>query len=532
MRQGALRIELPESLSPAAQRSSLDQAFGVLAKDLRARIEPALIQALGPGWVLEVGLLYRPPDRQGNPDDPAFLLKEILRSDSPARSCLPRTKPWLDLARDVRVLRNDFAHHTHVVGPATRDGLAKMGLLVSAAELPASRDIQALLARFDELQDGTYAADDLSEERRHLDRDDRELTAQQRGREVEQAHSTAKEAEAERDRARAERDQEAATTARLRTQLDSRDGDARELKRQLVDAGQRLGVKERSYGVAQARATTLGAALVAATNRAEKAERERDDVEARATAEVESLRTLIATLEHDKAPPRGGNGAATDSSRMGASKPPGITTRLESLRERLDEVEHAAMASASSPVLGEPWPFEVGYERWRLSGAQRTLSRYDDDEDLASVIGSPAADRIVSDMLRVRPSGGRILVDEDGDAVTWLKTHFVFVGNLRNEASDTNGPTPGAPIPGPPVGRRYRMTIQGVIEDKVNGESLDAVAPRTAAAVRERMLAVRPKGGAFWVDEDGNVSARDGGVTIFVTRVHANEWWPGHVKPG
>ena len=71
-----------------------------------------------------------------------------------------------------------------------------------------------------------------------------------------------------------------------------------------------------------------------------------------------------------------------------------------------------------------------------------------------------------------------------------------------------------------------------MIEDKVSGESLDAVAPRTAAAVRERMLAVRPKGGALWVDEDGNVSARDGGVTIFVTRVHANEWWPGHVKPG
>ena len=146
MRQGALRIELPESLSPAAQRSSLDQAFGFLAKDLRARIEPALIQALGPGWVLEVGLLCRPPTRQGNPDDPAFLLKEILRSGSPPRSCLPRTKPWLDLARDVLVLRNAFAHRRLVVGPATRDGLAKMGLLVSAADLPASRDIQALLA--------------------------------------------------------------------------------------------------------------------------------------------------------------------------------------------------------------------------------------------------------------------------------------------------------------------------------------------------------------------------------------------------
>lgn len=259
MGQGALRIELPESLSPAAQRSSLDQAFVVLAKDLRARIEPALIQALGPDGYARFGLLYRPPNRRGNPDDPAFLLKEILRSDSPARSCLPRTKPWLGLARHVLALRHDFAHHTHVVGPATRKGLAKMGLLVSAAELPASRDMQALLARFDELQGGSFAADDLSEERRHLDRDDRELTAQQRGREVERAYSTAKEAEAERDRARVERDQEAATTARLRTQLDSRDGDARELTRQLVDAGQRLDVKERSYSVAQARATTLGA---------------------------------------------------------------------------------------------------------------------------------------------------------------------------------------------------------------------------------------------------------------------------------
>ncbi len=49
-----------------------------------------------------------------------------------------------------------------------------------------------------------------------------------------------------------------------------------------------------------------------------------------------------------------------------------------------------------------------------------------------------------------RPRGPTIcvLVDEDGDAVTWLKTHFVFVGNLRNEASVTNGPTPGPPFLG------------------------------------------------------------------------------------
>lgn len=171
-----------------------------------------------------------------------------------------------------------------------------------------------------------------------------------------------------------------------------------------------------------------------------------------------------------------------------------------------------------------------GQEVWRLSKLRKSLIRTDDEANLKSVIGADQATRLVDQFLEIRPAGGRVWVDVDGDAVTYVEGRLVYLGRLeQNEVADLEL-RPGDPI-ADFAGRGYGMTGQGRIECRSTGQSLnEAIGAQPACAVAERIRRVKPKGGRLKVARDGTVAAYVDRQWVFVTRVRPSEWFPGHVE--
>lgn len=86
----------------------------------------------------------------------------------------------------------------------------------------------------------------------------------------------------------------------------------------------------------------------------------------------------------------------------------------------------------ADPALtpGQVWHRPQGRDRWRLSPATRTLTRLRDNAALSTIISPADAKRTVDQFLRVRPSGGRVWVDEGGNAVALVDGNVVYLGHL------------------------------------------------------------------------------------------------------
>lgn len=79
---------------------------------------------------------------------------------------------------------------------------------------------------------------------------------------------------------------------------------------------------------------------------------------------------------------------------------------------------------------GDEWPGARGHEKWRLSPSARSLTRLSDGLSLHAAIGSVEASRVVDDFLGVRPSGGRVWIDRDGNAVTVVDNREIYLGSV------------------------------------------------------------------------------------------------------
>ena len=84
---------------------------------------------------------------------------------------------------------------------------------------------------------------------------------------------------------------------------------------------------------------------------------------------------------------------------------------------------------------GRSWNGERGSDRWRLSASEMTMSRLTDGATLAEIVGVEAARVLVKAFLSIRPSGGRVWVDDYGHATTQLDGRTVSLGSLSAAAT-------------------------------------------------------------------------------------------------
>ena len=487
----ALRVELPRVRTETTARAAISECFFWLGMELEAVMGPPLAEAFGPDWPQELVRRHgaRGPGAAG---DVQRLLRELEMSDSPARSVLPRDRQWLDDAQRLRKLRNAVFHtQTDLVDSGVQhaellERFARRANLACAEEFGAVRD------RLAALWSGEV-----------FDVDAEALAA----------------ARARADAAELAAAEGAAEARRLAEQSAAKDAVIARRKAEQAAAAESAQQSEEQ-----------------AARRAE--ELERAHAEAAAAAERERLAGEHATAA--AAEFRLQREAAADAAQH-VTLPEDVDLPLDELVARLRQrhglpatgdlenlTDDDAVGAGEFPAPGQPWPYLVGHERWRLSKQYRSLTRVSDSVDLEHIVGPETAAGLVDAFLRVRPDGGKALVDDDGDAVTWLNGQWVYLGRLSEPAP--SAPRPGDALGCRPLGIKYTMRTDGSIRRGASTRELaDVVGAARAADVRRRVRLVKPQGGSLWVARDGTVSAYSGNEVVFVTAVARQEWFPGAV---
>jgi hypothetical protein len=157
------------------------------------------------------------------------------------------------------------------------------------------------------------------------------------------------------------------------------------------------------------------------------------------------------------------------------------------------------------------------------------LVTYDGHLSLDEVLPAPVAARLIDSFLEIRPQGGRVWVDEDGDATTYVDGVLTYLGRLTNDSKELGSDDPSIGTPYPSAGERYSVSALGILRLADSAYLDRQIDGARARMVLERLLAVRPSGGRFRVDSTGAVTTYLGGDWVFAGRVRAEEWFPGDV---
>lgn len=88
------------------------------------------------------------------------------------------------------------------------------------------------------------------------------------------------------------------------------------------------------------------------------------------------------------------------------------------------------IADGSHIAPGEPWPYERGDHAWVLSAQRRTMRQGRNGPRLGVQLGDETEERVVDAFLSIRPTGGRVFVDGDGDAATFIDGELIYLGRL------------------------------------------------------------------------------------------------------
>jgi chromosome segregation ATPase len=105
--------------------------------------------------------------------------------------------------------------------------------------------------------------------------------------------------------------------------------------------------------------------------------------------------------------------------------------KLEQFRMKVqDSSPEFQSISSSDYAVGGIWTKEKGKKKLILSVKQRDLIDPVTDEPVNS-IDSESRKKLAEQWLRIRPSGGRIFIDDQGNASTLLGENLIYLGNLK-----------------------------------------------------------------------------------------------------
>ena len=112
---------------------------------------------------------------------------------------------------------------------------------------------------------------------------------------------------------------------------------------------------------------------------------------------------------------------------------------IASLAETISIIDKVPPVKQSSPVklrnprqkIGSVWNKPKGKRKITLSVGKRDLVDSRTSKPL-DYISEESRMEIAEDWLRVRPTGGRVFVDEEGDAATLLGEALVYLGNISD----------------------------------------------------------------------------------------------------
>ncbi|WP_110007182.1 hypothetical protein [Geodermatophilus normandii] len=519
----------------ARGRALIDRGLLLLGDALHARMRPHLEHVYGPEWLTQV---HPTRGRFGRRDLSSYAQCLFGRRELSDTRQIFRTALGIPFSKVDRVLthavdvRNRFAHPDEPVAVRqVENDIGHLLLLAGTLKLDCVDDLHDIAHEAAALPSRPPAGASISAERIQ-ELEERAERAEQAVAEADRLRAQVASIEADRERAhdewmRAEDALHAVDAARedleakaesLRQQVAEADASsirATQLQQQLelaekqaAEQGERLAKSEKKRAALKKRLEKQSQNAEEAERRAATAESERDDL----AGSVAFTRALVEP-EHDS-----------------------TADRLEQLQRVLAKLGDEGAAHHVEeeqeqvlPAPGEPWPYPRGGDVWTLSGAMRTLVTYDGQLSLDEVLPGPVAARLIDSFLTIRPEGGRVWVDEDADATTYVDGVLTYLGRLVDDPEEAVFDDPPLGTPHPGLGPRYSVTSVGVQRVADGTWLASEIGNAQACAVLLRLLAVRPGGGRYRVDSTGAATTFLEGEWVFAGRVRPEEWFPGEI---
>lgn len=378
-------LKLPSTLDAKSNKILMFDCLLLLGDELGNYYDEKMRKAHGDDWLRN--LAQQRNDYNLTLNDPDFVIKEPLRSDSPLRAILPKSPSFYKNLDILRKIRNYIAHNKTEGGyEQTREILGI--LLTVSLDINLTQCINeyaGAIKRIEALDQGIVFEDNLATESRIEDFEDKsaeieELLFEEREKSakvaqlLEEARSVVVIKELEYEALYESEKAKTAAVQKMEFELEAARREAEQLKNQLE----------------------------ANTKRAEDLKK----------SEI-SLKNLVASLALPM----------DDISNLSAMR---IDERSEDIQ---DEAKKNTAKLLSVQEVGTLWDRPKGNKKIVLSVSSRDL--VDTKNGTVLEKADPVQTKALAEKwLAIRPQGGRIFIDSDGHASTLIDDRLIYLGNV------------------------------------------------------------------------------------------------------
>ncbi len=376
-----MSIALPNKLSDFKPKLVIFDCMTYFGEQLGRYIDVKCTEVKGPDWLKELGA--RRQEYKINLHDPAFLLKEILFSDSELRQFLPSNHTFYRDIAIVKRLRNEVFHNNF------------KGDLNSVLE-----SIQILINILISL--------DMNQELLPLSN----LKKRLQDLEVGIIFSEPSDASIE-DTVREKR------IADLEDQLAEQNERIRISDEKSLNSEKALWQAQVNYEKLLASQTDTSASVQDLKAELIKAQKVRDELKKRIEIEAETKKELLEEREL-----LGEVNNLLSEIVMDAQK-------SESFRRKMNVIRSGQTDDSwNVQPFGTKWNREKGKRKIVLSVSKRDLIDSKTNKPLSSIDDASRLE-LAEKWLELRPSGGRVFLDEEGNACTLIGEDLIYLGTLK-----------------------------------------------------------------------------------------------------
>lgn len=378
-------IKLPSTLDAKSNKILMFDCLLLLGDELGNYYDLKMREVHGENWLRN--LAQQRNDYNLTLNDPDFVIKEPLRSDSPLRSILPKSPSFYKNLDILRRIRNHIAHNKTEGGyEQTREILGILLAVAMDIDLKhCVNEYAGAIRRIEALDLGTTFGEDSPTGDRVEDFEDKsaeieEMLFEEKEKSakvaqlLEEARSVVVIKELEFEALYESEQAKTAAVQKMEAELNKARQEAEELKIQLEEKTQR-------------------------TEDLKKSEM--------------NLKNLVASL----------------------ALPLNETANLNALRidERSDEIKSQAKENTtkllSAQEAGTPWEHPKGNKKVVLSVSSRDLVDTKSGK-LLEKADPTRTKELAEKWLKIRPQGGRVFIDSDGHASTLIDDRLVYLGNV------------------------------------------------------------------------------------------------------
>ena len=378
-------LKLPTTLDAKSNKILMFDCLLLLGDELGSFYDAKMRKAHGDDWLRN--LAQQRNDHNLTLNDPDFVIKEPLRSDSPLRAILPKSPSFYRNLDILRKIRNHIAHNKTEGGyEQTREILGILLAVSMDIDLKhCVNEYAGAIRRIEALDLGTMFGEDSPTANRVEDFEDKsaeieEMLFEEKEKSakvaqlLEEARSVVVIKELEFDALYESEQAKTAAVQKMEAELNKARQEADELKNKLEENTQRTEDLKKS--------------------------------------EI-NLKNLVASLALPLA----------ETSNLNAMK----------IDERSDDIKSQAKENTAKLLsvqeAGTLWDHPKGNKKIVLSVSSRDLVDTKNGKLLEKADPSRTKE-LAEKWLKIRPQGGRIFIDSDGHASTLIDDRLVYLGNV------------------------------------------------------------------------------------------------------